>query len=371
MMTLYPQYYKRFKCKAEECNLTCCQDWKIYIDHKSWNKYKSFDDDFLMNCCADDGNYSFRMKDNGKCSMLDEDGLCKLILKYGEEVLCDTCTSYPRQRLLWRDYQELSMINSCPHVLELLLDLDSSLAFEKDDLDVDKINVDNSIEQKMLDARNIMIDLTQMKNVPLWIKLVFLMKFSEDLLDNTEIEKITEAYQNESMLSNILMSIPSDSVYSVEKMYMEIDLIKSVNNGHEDNNSYKSNIAPIMRYFETICEGEWVVEWKRFQRVFKSYELFFENYVVNHIFSTLTPYLDSNLFFDEIQLIVLEYIVIRMTLYILWLKNGHSLEDKDVIDISAYYPRVMDSDIRFHTEFLRNENWISRFSTELLIELLK
>ena len=32
MQTLYPDYYAQFRCTADKCPITCCQEWKISVD---------------------------------------------------------------------------------------------------------------------------------------------------------------------------------------------------------------------------------------------------------------------------------------------------------------------------------------------------
>ena len=32
MQTLYPDYYAQFRCTADKCPITCCQEWKIGVD---------------------------------------------------------------------------------------------------------------------------------------------------------------------------------------------------------------------------------------------------------------------------------------------------------------------------------------------------
>ena len=40
MKTLRPDYYETFHCIADACPITCCQEWKIYVDPDTeslWN----------------------------------------------------------------------------------------------------------------------------------------------------------------------------------------------------------------------------------------------------------------------------------------------------------------------------------------------
>ena len=46
MKVLKPHYYDRFQCIANECRDSCCIGWSVYIDKKSYNKYKKTSGEF-------------------------------------------------------------------------------------------------------------------------------------------------------------------------------------------------------------------------------------------------------------------------------------------------------------------------------------
>ena len=49
MKNYQPDYYNNFKCIADKCSITCCQEWKIAVDdatNRKWMKL-SFSTDKL------------------------------------------------------------------------------------------------------------------------------------------------------------------------------------------------------------------------------------------------------------------------------------------------------------------------------------
>ena len=40
MKNYQPDYYNNFKCIADKCSITCCQEWKIAIDDATNRKWK-------------------------------------------------------------------------------------------------------------------------------------------------------------------------------------------------------------------------------------------------------------------------------------------------------------------------------------------
>ena len=91
MKTYWPDYYKDFHCKAGECRHTCCRGWIIEIDEKSLERFGK-DPDIAHE--ISDG--SFRLKEDERCPFLRDDNLCEMILKHGEDYLCDICREHPR-----------------------------------------------------------------------------------------------------------------------------------------------------------------------------------------------------------------------------------------------------------------------------------
>ena len=39
MQTLYPDYYAQFRCTADKCPITCCQEWKISVDDDTLKRW--------------------------------------------------------------------------------------------------------------------------------------------------------------------------------------------------------------------------------------------------------------------------------------------------------------------------------------------
>ena len=107
MKKLYPDYYEKFKCIADKCPKTCCGGWQIEIDEESLAAYKSMGIDNV-----DYENEIFNYDEDKMCRNLREDGLCKLILKHGEGILCRTCATFPRHIEEFQNVRESQNIDA-------------------------------------------------------------------------------------------------------------------------------------------------------------------------------------------------------------------------------------------------------------------
>ena len=134
MITLYPDFYRRFRCKAGNCHHSCCvSDWDIDIDDVTADIYRTTDgplgDELRRSMICRDGTFSFRMKKDGGCPFFREDGLCRIILEKGEDYLCDICTMHPRFFVYAGDFELAGVGLACEKSVELLLSDTGPLCF--------------------------------------------------------------------------------------------------------------------------------------------------------------------------------------------------------------------------------------------------
>lgn len=125
MKTIVPHYYSDFKCKAGECRHSCCIGWEIDIDPVTLQKYNSVETDFgkqirdnidFQNECA-----CFKLSEDERCSFLNGQNLCEIILNIGEEALCDICTDHPRFRHFYSDRTEIGLGICCEEACRIIL----------------------------------------------------------------------------------------------------------------------------------------------------------------------------------------------------------------------------------------------------------
>ena len=143
MRRTYPDYYDDFKCIADKCPQTCCAGWLIEIDEEALKRYreKKIDTvDFKHEC--------FYQDKEKRCRNLNENGLCKLILEHGEDILCNTCRLFPRHIEEFENVREYSLSISCPEVAQYLLKRKESVTYrtvEDDEADTEEYDKEEQL----------------------------------------------------------------------------------------------------------------------------------------------------------------------------------------------------------------------------------
>ena len=124
-VTIYPDFYTDFCCKADSCQHTCCAGWEIDIDPATAAKYQQLDgtlgESIRQNIVEVGGIWQFRLGAGDRCPFLREDGLCELIRTAGESMLCEICTNHPRFFVTLGEYELAGVGLSCEKSCELLL----------------------------------------------------------------------------------------------------------------------------------------------------------------------------------------------------------------------------------------------------------
>lgn len=125
MISIYPTIYHTFQCKADRCENTCCQLWTIDIDETTAERYHAttgpLGESLRQAITVDnEGSHFVFSKEQPMCPLLNENGLCKVVLELGEEGLCDTCHMHPRFYKYIEDLELCGVGLSCEASVELL-----------------------------------------------------------------------------------------------------------------------------------------------------------------------------------------------------------------------------------------------------------
>ena len=155
-MTIYaPDYYREFECIADKCCHTCCQGWEIDVDETSLSRFYKIRD--ISKYISNEGSAHIQLDRNERCPFLRDDGLCRIILDYGEDMLCDICRDHPRFRNYWTDRIEIGLGMVCESAGRLILSKNKPMCIIKIDGDKSEQDLPED-EQWLMDYRTHLLD---------------------------------------------------------------------------------------------------------------------------------------------------------------------------------------------------------------------
>ncbi len=150
-MKLYaPSYYKKFKCIAEKCDHSCCIGWEIDVDCYTLEKYNALKGDYgsvIIDSIVMDETPHFKLGEGDRCPHLNENGLCNIILEFGEDHLCGICREHPR----FYNYTSIAEVGigvSCTEAAKIILSSPDYAEMERIgnlDIECDGIDFDGRV----------------------------------------------------------------------------------------------------------------------------------------------------------------------------------------------------------------------------------
>ena len=124
MLYVEPDFYGEFQCIADKCVHSCCLGWEIGIDGDTAALYEGLPgelgEELRQKMCREPEPH-FCLTEEERCPFLNERGLCRLILGFGEDVLCDICREHPRFYNDFPERQEAGLGLCCEEATRLLL----------------------------------------------------------------------------------------------------------------------------------------------------------------------------------------------------------------------------------------------------------
>lgn len=165
-MVVKPQFFDDFHCLGGDCKYTCCKGWNIELTKNEYEKTKKAKkskelQNVVDSCmkrtkeCLNDNRYAkMKLDDNECCQLMSEDGLCRLQLECGYNLLSDTCKHFPRVGYLVGNSFERYFYTSCEAVVKLLIARPEGIALVQEDFKVgDTIHASLQITEEQIQNR--------------------------------------------------------------------------------------------------------------------------------------------------------------------------------------------------------------------------
>ncbi len=141
MKTYTPNYYKKFRCIAGECQHSCCIGWEIDIDEDTLEFYEAAEGKVgkrLRDTISYEGTPHFKLCEGNRCANLRADGLCSIICDFDEGALCDICADHPRFRNFYENFTEEGLGLCCEEAARIILNEEEPFAISADTKSADE-----------------------------------------------------------------------------------------------------------------------------------------------------------------------------------------------------------------------------------------
>lgn len=339
MLELYPNYYPKFTCTADQCPITCCQEWKISVDddtYRNWFTIQSLTDVAPQKATL--SAYTtyqaearvIRLNEQKKCPFLKENRLCRLVLAYGDAILSETCTTFPREFHTFSNHVEKTLMPSCPAVIDLWKE-ETKLSFPSVDA-----SLCSDTDNLLFSVRSHLISL--MQNNPASPEHILLECFYI-LLES----------QQQTLSSDLLADYFSESVIqqlsdAIEQMDFPLEdtlsecneLLQDLAVNYQKEGLYSRFLTPLLALADQISAGtvtyDLTEEWDTFEQQFFQYQALIRNFLTNEFFSDLlSPDGDLESIIVQMQWIGMEYAVVRHSIFLKWLSDGKGELRYDVV----------------------------------------
>lgn len=196
---IQPDYSEDFRCIGPACEDPCCEQWTVYVDQGTFEKYQNLpagplrtiiDENVLRTPESAQANggpvaatfAQIHMDTSHKCPLLSADRLCRIQVEHGEELLPHACATYPRVAYSINGVTEKALSLSCPEAARLVL-LNPHLrtgAVQDDGPRVgdNRANEGDPCLTLFWSIRNFALALVRNRVYPLWQRLYLLDLFS-------------------------------------------------------------------------------------------------------------------------------------------------------------------------------------------------
>ena len=355
MYVIVPDLYLDFKCIADKCPYTCCKHWNIHFDQPTYHLMEEHEEvlgikasDWLVE--ADD-KYLVKLQ-AGACPLLDERGMCNVVLKLGPEYLCPTCNNFPRAKKMYGGIVEPFLSVACPEVIRIIMDSERiSFSFSEDTSDI-KIDGKESVYFFESSIRSAVDDILQ--NVP-EIDLSARLFASYKL-----IEKSVELYNHGNKVYEQIADELSDYAIKYLNVYFDYHLQENVGSmpklemmrrivcnfsGDSNNHIFDEHLTNVLNYINGVKLEQYENDLKNLNREMDRFSGFFGRYWTYLLFFKLLNTSNVEKMKDNFLFIAMELFAIKTFLLAQYVQSGKLNKNDIILTISETARRLEHSKI--------------------------
>lgn len=332
MKRIRPDYYEKFQCIAGLCSITCCQEWKIAVDadtNRKWKKLLPPQDvtpqkkNLSAYTTNKNGGRVIELTEDHKCPFLNKNKLCKLVTAYGDKVLSQTCTVFPREVHRFSEWEEETLMPCCPAVIDLLREEEES------HIRMERWTAADEYEQICVMIRNKIADFFSEDDKSVEEILLCAFYILSELYrvkEKISTEIVSEYFSDESekQLVKAIRELASDPAATMEE---QNELLQDLAVNYRKEGLYQNYLDPVIDAAEELSEHYEDLDLPRlsdaFAVEFDRYEPLMKKFLKNEMLSDLyPPDGDIESMMVHFQWIAMEYAVIRHSIFLQWYQSG-------------------------------------------------
>lgn len=350
--------YDKFKCIADKCKFTCCKGWDINVDTNTYNKWKEKDklnyllDNVRFIKSNGEKSYLIKKETKGACPLLNEEGLCNIVINHGEEYLSSTCKSFPRIENAFEDAKELTLSCSCPEVVNIISNMKEKIYIESDKF------LSYIEDLGCLKIREALVNILQIEDISIENKLIISYNMLFNILDSEDLDyealiELLEKCKSKNYIKEELNKYKDyekkDNIKDLKEINsLFIDIIEN----YKNISLFEECLKDIYKFAKEINIDKLFNNWKEFKTLFKDYELLIENSIVSKVLSSCVSD-DLEEIIIAFEIIILEYLFIRHASFLSYCINENKeISIEDIKDYIVIFSRIIGNNSEAVLEFL-------------------
>lgn len=374
MKRIRPDYYDKFTCIADQCSITCCQEWKIGVDadtNRKWKKIFPPEDvspqkkNLSAYTTKKDGGRVIELTEEHKCPFLNENKLCKLVTAYGHNVLSETCAVFPREVHRFKTHEEETLMPCCPAVIDLLREEEPQRIYAGE-------TARFYIREKLTE---LFLDEDYRVEESLLCGFYIIRELFDKCEQDEKLSELAEDYfseENQLQLRRAIAEKERDSFATIEERN---ELLQDLAVNYRKEGLYRNYLNPVIEKAEELSslfenmenpadvvgqdadlETEMADRMHAFESEFQAYNPLMRKFLINEFNADLLmPEGDLESLLVQYQWIAMEYSVIKHSIFLRWLLDGQKeIAYETVRDYIVIICRMTGYDEEDIYEYLEN-----------------
>lgn len=358
--------YDKFKCIADKCKFTCCKGWDINVDTNTYNRWKENHNlNYLLDNVSfrkgnENNTYMIKKSTKGTCPLLNDEGLCNIVINHGEEYLSETCKSFPRIENDFEDVKELTLSCACPEVVNIISEMK-----EKNYIDYNNLSYIEDLG--CLKIRGSLINILQKEEISIENKLLLCYNMLFKILDSDDLTyedliEFLDKYKFNNYIKEELYNYRNYDKSNYTKFFKEINsLFKDIIENYRNVPIFEEALRGIYKYTKEVSTKDFSMKWENFEGLFKEYDVLIENCIVSKVLSNCVSD-DLEEMIISFEIIILEYLLMRHSVFLRYcIDIKENINIQDIKDYIVIFSRIIGNNSDSVIEFL-----LDMFESEIL-----